>query len=97
MGDQPVVRPLPARRTKQTQNKRTQTSMSQVGFDPTIPVFERAKTVHVLQVRPRGHRDCKMPPFRIILSQWKQINALRLYFFNIYFSIVRPFTPRSPK
>jgi hypothetical protein len=22
--------------------------MPQVGFDPTIPVFERAKTVHVL-------------------------------------------------
>jgi hypothetical protein len=31
-----------------TQNKRTQTSMLPVGFDPTIPVFERAKTVHVL-------------------------------------------------
>jgi hypothetical protein len=30
------------------QNKRTQTSMSQVGFEPTIPVFEWAKTVHAL-------------------------------------------------
>jgi hypothetical protein len=30
------------------QNKRTQTSMSQMGFEPTIPVFERAKTVHDL-------------------------------------------------
>jgi hypothetical protein len=29
------------------QNKRTQTSMPWVGFEPTIPVFERAKTVHV--------------------------------------------------
>jgi hypothetical protein len=29
-------------------NKRTQTSMPQVEFEPTIPVFERAKTVHVL-------------------------------------------------
>jgi hypothetical protein len=28
------------------QNKRTQTCMSQVGFEPTIPVFENAKTVH---------------------------------------------------
>jgi hypothetical protein len=35
-------------RTAQTQNKRTQTSMSQVGFEPTIPVFERLKTVHAL-------------------------------------------------
>jgi hypothetical protein len=30
------------------QNKRTQTSISQVGFEGTIPVFEQAKTVHVL-------------------------------------------------
>jgi hypothetical protein len=28
--------------------KRTQISMLQVGFVPTIPVFERAKTVHAL-------------------------------------------------
>jgi hypothetical protein len=46
MGDQPVARPLPAHRTAQTQNKRKQTSMPQLGFEPTIPVFERAKTVH---------------------------------------------------
>jgi hypothetical protein len=30
------------------ENKRTQTSMSQVGFEPTTPAFERAKTVHDL-------------------------------------------------
>jgi hypothetical protein len=35
-------------RTTQTQNKRTQTSMPWVGFEPTILVFERAKTVHSL-------------------------------------------------
>jgi hypothetical protein len=45
---QPVARPLPTRRTTQRQNRRTQTSMPRVGFEPTIPVFERAKTVHVL-------------------------------------------------
>jgi hypothetical protein len=28
------------------QNKGTQTSVPQVGFEPTIAVFERAKTVH---------------------------------------------------
>jgi hypothetical protein len=28
----------------QTQNKRTQTSMPRVGFEPMIPAFERAKT-----------------------------------------------------
>jgi hypothetical protein len=33
-------------RTTQTENKRTRTSMPWVGFEPMIPVFERAKTVH---------------------------------------------------
>jgi hypothetical protein len=47
-GDQPVGRLLPAHRTTQTQNKRKQTTMPQVGFEPTIPAFERAKTVYVL-------------------------------------------------
>jgi hypothetical protein len=45
-GDQPVARPLPTHRTTQTQNKCTQTSMPRVGLEPTIPAFERAKTVH---------------------------------------------------
>jgi hypothetical protein len=47
-GYQHVARPLPAHRTAYTQNKRTQTSMSQVGFELTIPVFEWAKTVYAL-------------------------------------------------
>jgi hypothetical protein len=47
-GDQPFARPLPTHRTTQTQNKRTHTSMPRVGFEPTIPAFEPAKTVHDL-------------------------------------------------
>jgi hypothetical protein len=47
-GDQPVAGLLPAHRTAQTQNKRTQTFTTQVEFEPTIPVFERAKAVHAL-------------------------------------------------
>jgi hypothetical protein len=47
-GDQPVTRPLHTHRTTRIQNKRTQTSMPLVGFEPTIPVLERAKTVHAL-------------------------------------------------
>jgi hypothetical protein len=31
-----------------TRNKRTQTSIHRVGFEPKTPVFERAKTVHAL-------------------------------------------------
>jgi hypothetical protein len=47
-GDQPIARPLPTHRTTQTQNKRTQTSMLRVGFEPMISAFEREKTVHAL-------------------------------------------------
>jgi hypothetical protein len=47
-GDQLVTRPLPTHRTTQRQNKRTQTSMFPVGFEPTTSMFERAKAVHVL-------------------------------------------------
>jgi hypothetical protein len=44
-GNQPVARPLPTHRTAQSQNKRIQTSMYRVGFEPTIPEFERTKRV----------------------------------------------------
>jgi hypothetical protein len=54
MGDQPVAWPLPTHRKHKHRIKRTQTSMPRVGFEPTIPMFERAKTVHVLL---RGHCD----------------------------------------
>jgi hypothetical protein len=47
-GYQPVARPLPTHRRTQTQNKRTQTSMPRVGFEPKSPVFEREKMVHAL-------------------------------------------------
>jgi hypothetical protein len=47
-GVQPVAKPLPTHTTIQTQNKGTQTSMPQLGFEPTIPVFKRAKTFRVL-------------------------------------------------
>jgi hypothetical protein len=47
-GDQPVARPLPRCRTLQIQNKRTQTSLALVGFDPTTPMFKRVKTVYAL-------------------------------------------------
>jgi hypothetical protein len=46
--DQPIAKPLPTQRTTQTQNKRTQTSIPRVGFEPKTAVFERGKTVHDL-------------------------------------------------
>jgi hypothetical protein len=47
-GDQPVAMLLYTHRTTQIQNKRTQTSIPWVGFEPTIQVFEWTKTVHAL-------------------------------------------------
>jgi hypothetical protein len=47
-------------RATQIQNKRRQTSMPWVGFESTIPVFERTKTVHAC-LGPRGHCDRHWP------------------------------------
>jgi hypothetical protein len=47
-GDQPVARSLSKHITTQTQDKRTQSSMPWVVVEPTIAVFELAKTVHDL-------------------------------------------------
>jgi hypothetical protein len=47
-GHQPVARPLPAPKTAQTQNKHKQTSMPRLGFEPTTPAFEGAKSAHAL-------------------------------------------------
>jgi hypothetical protein len=71
MGDQPVARPLPTHRTTQTQNKRTQITMPSVGFELTIPAFERANTVHALdhaatvigllfQIERRNVNECEL-------------------------------------
>jgi hypothetical protein len=49
MGDEPVARALSTHRTTQTQNKRTQTSMPLVGFEPTSQDGSC--------LRPRDHCD----------------------------------------
>jgi hypothetical protein len=43
-----VMSPSQGRYLTQAQNKHRQTAMPRVGFEPTIPAFERAKTVHAL-------------------------------------------------
>jgi hypothetical protein len=50
--DQPVTRHLHTHRIKQTENKRTQRAMPWIGFEPTIPAFERAERVHTLDRAP---------------------------------------------
>jgi hypothetical protein len=43
------MRPLPTQ--ENTNREQTQTSMPRVGFEPTIPLFEREKTVHATNLR----------------------------------------------
>jgi hypothetical protein len=47
------------------QNKRTQTSMPRVGFEPMTPVFERAKTVYALDraATVSGHQALYSPKY----------------------------------
>jgi hypothetical protein len=47
-GDEPTARPLPIHTTTQTQNKRRQTYMPWLGFEPTDAVFEQLKTFYAL-------------------------------------------------
>jgi hypothetical protein len=57
-----VTSPSQGRYLTQTQNKHRQTSIPRMGFEPTIPAFDRTKTVHALDgavtaigVRNRTH------------------------------------------
>jgi hypothetical protein len=50
------------------QNKRTQTSMPLVGFEPTISAFDRAKTVHALG-RAATAIDLKLRHFKKIVRK----------------------------
>jgi hypothetical protein len=54
-------------RTTQTQKKRGQTSMPRVGFETTIPVFERAKTFHALDRATYVIGPSKLVKVRILI------------------------------
>jgi hypothetical protein len=90
-GDEPVSRPLPAHRTTQTQNKRTQTTMPQAGFEPTIPVFERAKTVHALDCAATGMGLCMYT--RLLSMGCTQYKLL--YMNNVRTTLIRDNPQRS--
>jgi hypothetical protein len=52
--------------------------MPQVGFEPTIPVFKRAKTVHVL-VRAAIVIDLASYTFQFTQMEQLKITVLRYY------------------
>jgi hypothetical protein len=51
------------------QNKRTPTSMPFMGFEPTTPVFKRAKTIHVLD---RGATVIGFPIYYLYKIKYKK-------------------------
>jgi hypothetical protein len=67
--DQPVARSL-SHTGQHKQNKRTQKSMPQVGYKPTIPVFQRVKTFHALDRAATvigKYRNCYSICFKITI------------------------------
>jgi hypothetical protein len=84
-------RKAPAHRTTQTQNKCKQTSMLQVGFKPTIPTFERAKTVHAL--------DCATTVLGTIITSHLNCNSTSLasiFLHSDQLSISKTYTIKTP-
>jgi hypothetical protein len=98
-GDQHVARLLPTQRTTQTQKILTQTSMPRVGFEPMIPVFERAKMVHGLD------RAATVIGISFLLGHNIQLNTLysdtlnlhssHVYLLCLEFEPVVPYSSRS--
>jgi hypothetical protein len=71
-GYQPVTKPLPTLRTTQTQNKRTETSMPWVGFEPTISAFERDETVHAVDRAATGTSISSYYPWDLDASRYSK-------------------------
>jgi hypothetical protein len=88
MGDQPVARPLPTPRKTQTQNKHIQTSMPRVGFEPTIPVFERTKNSWL---RRRGLCDRQDSLLHLITAPLLISTFYKLQHTSFLFSLLHMF------
>jgi hypothetical protein len=87
-GDQPLARSLPTHRATQTQNKSSQTTMPWEEFDPTIPMLERAKTVHVLDhaatvIGLRNHKRRNFHSWHVlVIISLKEINNDSVYLYE---------------
>jgi hypothetical protein len=74
-----VISPSQGRYLAQTQNKHKQASTPRVGFEPTIPEFERAKTVHALDRATtviRQQRLCFNPGYDEIITRFYILQRL---------------------
>jgi hypothetical protein len=78
--DQPITRLLPAHRTTQSQNKHTQTSMPQIGFEPMIPVFEWADSTCL-----RLHDHCDRYQYNYsYINTWDRLCPLYAMKYKIF-------------
>jgi hypothetical protein len=79
-GDQPVAMNVP---TQDNMNrKKMHTSMPRVGFNPTIPVFERAKTFHALDPRPLWSAwSSHFMYYLLVRLQWILQLIIQMWFF----------------
>jgi hypothetical protein len=71
-----------------TQNKGTQTAMPRVGFEPTIPVLERARTVHALDSAAAVYRLYYRyyELIKILIRISEHYECIKMYtLFDIYF------------
>jgi hypothetical protein len=74
-----VISPSQGRYLTQTLNKHKQTSMPRVGFEPTIPAFERAKTVHALD------RAVTVIGIEGLLSLYPRISGNHIKYYTLVF------------
>jgi hypothetical protein len=78
-GDQTVARPLPSHKATQTK-----TFMPQGGFETTIPVFERAKAVHALDITATGFSRSllRIIFFILVCGLFSRLSLSRLHTFK---------------
>jgi hypothetical protein len=98
-GITPSRRQLPAHGTVQTKNKRTQTSIPQVVFEPTTPLFKRSKTVHarVCAATLIAPRQLVTPKFGADYTFSKELLIISSELMNPKYSVVCEMYLSPPK
>jgi hypothetical protein len=83
-GDQLVARPLPAHRTTQIQNKRTQTSIPRVGFEHMMSEFGRANAVYILDRAATVICSCQYSETHIATTHDTEDNLLGMFYCSAF-------------
>jgi hypothetical protein len=83
-------------RTTQRQNKSRQTSMPSVGFEPTIPTFERAKTVHASDLAACSYFMYVQIFSLFSSSESQELNAALVVVIPVNIGCARPYRVDPP-